>query len=146
MPHATPAAEPTTEPSGTVYEDAGRLVYDLGRRSKAIMSQVVAELGLTPPQAWALRSLEQPLAMGDLADRLFCDASYVTAIVDALEQAGLAERRPDPADRRVRQIVRTDHGREVTEEISRQMRCRHPLFGALDEDEIAQLVELLRKV
>ena len=45
--------------------------------------------------------------MGDLARDLNCDRSYVTAIVDDLERAGLAERRVAPEDRRVKTIALT---------------------------------------
>src|ERR671930_559752 len=48
--------------------------------------RVIAELDLSPPQAYALRRLEpeRPLPMRDLADGLACDASNVTGIVDRL--------------------------------------------------------------
>src|SRR6266540_1323746 len=50
--------------------------------------RVIAELDLSPPQAYALRRLEpeRPLPMRDLADGLACDASNVTGIVDRLER------------------------------------------------------------
>ena len=53
-----------------------------------------AELGLGFAQAHALRMLdpEEPLPMSALAERLFCDASNVTGIVDRLESRGLVER------------------------------------------------------
>lgn len=110
------------------------------------MIEILSELDLSPPQAWALRSLETPLPMGELADRLLCDASYVTGIADALEEAGLAERRPDPRDRRVKQIALTDEGRALNVEISRRMRERHPLFVSLGTDDLMVLRDLLRKV
>ena len=45
----------------------------------------IAELGLSPPQAMALRGLDpdDPVAMRELACRLRCDASNITGIVDA---------------------------------------------------------------
>ena len=35
----------------------------------------------------------------------------MTYLLDDLEQAGLIERRPEPADRRARRVVATDAGR-----------------------------------
>ncbi len=46
-----------------------------------------------------------------LAGRL--DKSTMVVAVDALEEAGLVERRPDPKDRRARIVVPTDAGREL---------------------------------
>lgn len=130
----------------TLHEELARLIHDMGARSRATMTEIVSELDLSPPQAWALRSLEEPLTMGELAHRLFYDASYVTALADALEERGLAERRPDPSDRRVKQLVLTDRGREVNEEIARRMRRRHPLFENLSTRDLEALRDILRRV
>lgn len=72
-----------------------------------------AEFDLSPQQAKAFRELRQPLSMGELAERLCCDASNVTGIVDRLEARGLVERQPDPDDRRVKRLVLTEPGREL---------------------------------
>lgn len=52
----------------------------------------------------------EPRSMRDLADHFGCDASYVTCLVDELEDHGLAERRPLPGDRRVKTVVLTERG------------------------------------
>ena len=41
------------------------------------------------------------------------DKSTMVVAVDALEEEGLVERRPDPKDRRARIVVPTDAGREL---------------------------------
>ena len=56
-----------------------------------------------------LLSLE-PLPMRKLARKLKCEPSNVTGIVDRLEARGLVERRPDPADRRVKLAAATEEG------------------------------------
>lgn len=45
-----------------------------------------------------------------LAKQLGFDKSSMTALVDGLESAGLLERRPDPDDRRARQLLITEAG------------------------------------
>ena len=50
---------------------------------------------------------DEPLPMSALAGALQCDNSNMTGIVDRLEAAGLAERRPGGADRRVKTVVLT---------------------------------------
>jgi DNA-binding MarR family transcriptional regulator len=48
-----------------------------------------------------------------LANQLGIDKSSMTALVDGLESAGLIERRPDPDDRRARQLLITEAGLRV---------------------------------
>ncbi|MEW6582303.1 MAG: MarR family winged helix-turn-helix transcriptional regulator [Actinomycetota bacterium] len=79
------------------------------------MFAAAAAAGLTMPQAFAVLQLDpdDPPAMRELAGALQCDASLVTAIVDRLEELGLAERRVSAADRRVKELVLTGAGRDV---------------------------------
>src|SRR5689334_6075216 len=69
--------------------------------------------GLTAAQTRALALLTRPLSMRTLAERLYCDASNVTGIVDRLETRGLVERRPDERDRRIKNVATTDAGRAL---------------------------------
>jgi len=46
-----------------------------------------------------------------LAERMSCEPSNVTFVLDKLEQHGLVERRPHPTDRRARQLVLTAAGK-----------------------------------
>ncbi|MEU7584808.1 MarR family winged helix-turn-helix transcriptional regulator [Micromonospora sp. NPDC049230] len=106
-----------------------------------------AQLGLTPATARALRELdpEQPLPARDLAGRLRCDRSNVTALVDKLEQAGLVERRTDPADRRQKTLVVTDRGRVERDRVAEVMSDSGLLSGLTDR-ELSTLRDLVRKM
>ncbi|MCB5164966.1 MarR family transcriptional regulator [Streptomyces bambusae] len=48
---------------------------------------------------------EDPLSAGDLAERANLTTGAVTGVLNRLEKAGYAERRPDPADRRRVRVV-----------------------------------------
>ncbi len=50
--------------------------------------------------------------MGDLADRLLVAPSVASRVVATLEQDGLVERHPDPADARACLLGLTDLGRD----------------------------------
>lgn len=105
-----------------------------------------AEFDLSSQQANALSELAKPLPMGELADRLFCDASNVTGIVDRLESRGLLERQADPADRRVRRLVLTPTGQELWQaHHDRVFHCL-PAVSALTGEERRKLVDLLDKM
>ncbi|WP_422740785.1 MarR family winged helix-turn-helix transcriptional regulator [Micromonospora sp. WMMD729] len=106
-----------------------------------------ADLGLTPAAARALHELDpdRPLPARDLAERLSCDRSNVTALVDKLEQAGLVERRTDPADRRQKTLVVTGDGRVVRDRVAEVMSDSRLLAGLRDE-ELSTLRDLVWKV
>ncbi|EGX57388.1 MarR family transcriptional regulator [Streptomyces zinciresistens K42] len=102
---------------------------------------------LTGAQARLLSLLSlEPLPMRKLAQRLRCEPSNVTGIVDRLESRGLVERRPDPADRRVKLAAATDEGRAVARGLRESLRfAREPLAGLSDEERLS-LRDLLRRM
>jgi DNA-binding MarR family transcriptional regulator len=106
-----------------------------------------AEHALTGAQAKLLGLLTlEPLPMRKLANKLKCEPSNVTGIVDRLEARGLVERRPDPADRRVKVAVVTDAGRDVARSLRESLRfAREPLAG-LSEAERVVLRGLLERM
>ena len=91
-------------------------------------------------------STDTPQPMRDLAAIFHCDASYVTSVVDGLEQQGIAERRPHPSDRRVKTVVLTDHGADVLAQANAVLDEPPAAFDALDAEEQAQLRDLLLRL
>jgi MarR family transcriptional regulator, organic hydroperoxide resistance regulator len=75
-------------------------------------AEVSAELGITQAGLRALLAIDpgQPQSMRELASAMNCDPSYITAMIDDLERAGLAVRQASPADRRVKTVVLTPRG------------------------------------
>ncbi len=86
------------------------------------------------------------VSMGEMARGIGCDPSYITALVDDLDQRGLARREPAPDDRRVKIIVLTAAGRTVAEEIDSVLSVPPAAFSALSQAELRQLRDLLDKV
>lgn len=130
------------EPLGKVVS---RLLFEMTGRMRAHFEEVAASVDLTPMQSRALHHLDEPCPMGDVADRLRCDASNVTGIIDRLQERGLVERREDPSDRRRRLLVITPEGLEVRTAMVQRMIESHPILLGLDEDEQATLRDLLLK-
>ncbi|MFI8824670.1 MarR family winged helix-turn-helix transcriptional regulator [Streptomyces sp. NPDC053431] len=102
--------------------------------------------GLTPTQAKLLAQLDGPLPMRALATLLVCDASNVTGIVDRLEIRGLVRREPDPADRRVKNVVVTDEGRETVRRLREEMQTTHGALDTLSPAESGTLYALLERL
>jgi DNA-binding MarR family transcriptional regulator len=106
-----------------------------------------AEHALTGAQARLLSLLSlEPLPMRRLAQKLKCEPSNVTGIVDRLETRGLVERRPDPNDRRVKLAATTQQGRRVARSLRDSLDfAREPLAG-LSAAERESLRDLLRRM
>ncbi|HEY8985007.1 MAG TPA: MarR family transcriptional regulator [Streptomyces sp.] len=102
---------------------------------------------LTGAQAGLLTLLtREPLPMRKIAERLKCEPSNVTGIVDRLEARGLVERRPAPADRRVKLAAVTPEGRQVARELRETLRFAHEPFAELSATERVLLRGLLRRM
>jgi DNA-binding MarR family transcriptional regulator len=109
------------------------------------LGAVAAEHGLTPAQARAVVTLAEPAPMRALAAQLSCDKSNVTGIVDELEKRGFMARQTDPHDRRVKQLVFTDAGRELRRALRARLYDDAPAISTLTHAEEAQLHALLRR-
>jgi DNA-binding MarR family transcriptional regulator len=91
-------------------------------------------------------SKEDGVSMGDMARSIGCDPSYITALVDDLDERGLAHRQPAPYDRRVKIVVLTRAGRALAKQIDAILSVPPAAFGALTQAELRQLRDLLDKV
>jgi DNA-binding MarR family transcriptional regulator len=129
-------------PTERVVQLLLRLMDGLGSH----LGDVAGAHELTPIQAKVLWLLDQPCPMRAIADRLHCDASNVTGIIDRLEARGLVERQSAPADRRVKQVVRTPSGDDLSGRLSKEAYVDVPLLSRLDAGEMAAFVALLERM
>jgi|SRR5215213_8962857 len=106
---------------------------------------IARKLGVTPAGLGALRLLDEPRTMGEIATFLHCDPSNVTGIVDNLEEKGLAERRPSPQDRRVKSIELTAAGRRTRARLIREMEKPPEWMQALSAADQRSLRDLLQR-
>lgn len=119
---------------------------EVSRQMRHFLDTNAASLGLTPPQAHALHLFAHPRPMRSAAKALRCDASYITHIADDLESLGLAQRTPDPDDRRVKQVTLTAKGRELHDRLQGLLYEANPLAANLESTEQAAFVAMLRKL
>lgn len=112
------------------------------------MRDVLSEFGLTESTGallWTLAPDTEPVTMRELARKLNFDPSNITLLGDRLEQAGLAERRPSPADGRARVLALTAAGEQVWRRLVGAMLRTSPL-AQLSPPERRQLHVLLSKM
>jgi DNA-binding MarR family transcriptional regulator len=108
------------------------------------MAQFLAELQLSESLADVLWQLSPgtSLSRGVLADRLQCDPSNVTFLVDRLEERGLVERVAVATDRRVKAVALTATGAATRDRII-QAAATSTVFARLTLDQQEQLADLL---
>lgn len=94
-------------------------MFDFLMRTAPERTRGLGRRGLTPNDSRALAGLDRTAGrtMRELAEEWECDPSNATWIVDRLERAGLAQRRPVPHDRRVREVVLTPKGERTRAEL-----------------------------
>jgi MarR family transcriptional regulator, organic hydroperoxide resistance regulator len=127
--------------SDAVRELCG-LVNELAQRISDHVGTCASTLDLTEAQAVALRELTGPMTSRELARRMSCEPSNVTYVVDRLARLGLVERQPHPHDRRAKQLVLTECGTKVRDDLLATLVVDSPLEG-LTAGEQRQLHDLL---
>ena len=107
---------------------------------------IATSFGIAPSDLLALLKIDGALPMKELAQRMACDASFVTAVADALERHGLARREPSQRDRRVKNLVLTPEGLAAKERLMTEFAARMPWCERLDTHERRCFLNLLRKM
>ncbi|MET9434335.1 MarR family transcriptional regulator [Streptomyces sp. NPDC006551] len=137
---ATPRTDPLTR---EVVELIGSVVA----RYYEEYEQAAAQHSLTGAQARVLGLLSlEPVPMRKIAQKLKCEPSNVTGIVDRLESRGLVERRPDPADRRVKLAAPTPEGLDTARRLRDSLDFAREPLGQLTVVERTLLRDLLKRM
>lgn len=91
------------------------MIVPLGRALMAAEQPVLTAHGLTMWAYVVLLHLDEGPARGQgvLAQEIGADKTRIIAVLDDLQERGLIERRPDPADRRARLLALTPEGRTL---------------------------------
>ncbi|MFE5089510.1 MarR family winged helix-turn-helix transcriptional regulator [Streptomyces sp. NPDC056638] len=109
--------------------------------------EAAAAHSLTGAQARVLGLLAlEPTPMRKIAEKLKCEPSNITGIVDRLETRGLVERRPDPADRRVKLAAPTEKGSRTAQQLRDSLTFAREPLAELSDGDRAMLRDLLRRM
>ncbi|OLT19326.1 MarR family transcriptional regulator [Pseudonocardia sp. CNS-139] len=133
--------EPPGHPPGAAF-----LLTAVGTHAANRFAERIAGLGLTPPQTGLLRAIAAApgLSQQAVAQFLGTPPSRLVALVDALADRGLVERRRNPGDRRLHALHVTAEGEALLQRIA-QLGQAHDdtICAALDDDQRATLRALL---
>ncbi len=119
------------------------------RQLRQLSRQTLAEWDISPSHSRALGVLLRhgEMRLSELSEHLHIAARSTTEVVDALQERGLVERRPDPNDRRATLVAVTEHGAHVGAAIrAARQTDAESFFGVLSQSERAQLARLLRRL
>jgi MarR family transcriptional regulator, transcriptional regulator for hemolysin len=140
------APHPSAEPP--VTEFAGQLLFRLWRASHVRVADVLGSVALTPALFAILNVVgtREGIIQQELGAALGIDRSTMVSLIDQLEGAGLAARRPSTTDRRAREIAITPRGRRLLQRSRRMIaETEDEVFAGLTGDERDELIRLLRR-
>jgi DNA-binding MarR family transcriptional regulator len=123
------------------------LLMRAARTQRRRWRDVLAPWDLSPHQARALRVVceRDGVRLSDLAEALHIAPRSATEVADGLQDRGLVERAPDPADRRAVLLRPTDDGRRIRAEVDRaRTGDSDELFARLSAGDRSTLARLLR--
>ncbi len=133
-------------------ESRKEVAWELAETSRMLRRQFnrhAASIGATSAQwrAMFMLSREPGMKQVELAERLDVEPITAGRTIDRLEEAGLAERRRDPVDRRVWRIYLTDKADPLIERL--KVVAEQVLAGALagiDAAEVAAMRRALARI
>ena len=93
----------------------GFLLSWVGRRTAHRFAVTLESIGLRPPHfgVMTLVDANPGLTQHDLGTKSLIDPSSMVAVIDELEELGLAERRANPSDRRKHAVHLTQQGKRT---------------------------------
>ncbi|MGD0933500.1 MAG: MarR family winged helix-turn-helix transcriptional regulator [Streptosporangiaceae bacterium] len=127
-------------------EQVGERYLAVHHRMFRAVNDEMAGCGLSMARTKVLRRLceQGPTRQSVLAADFALSPHSITDIVDGLERLGMAERRPDPVDRRAKLVAITDAGRTALDVANATWeRLLTHIFGSLSETDRETLLRLL---
>jgi DNA-binding MarR family transcriptional regulator len=113
-------------------DNVGSLMAQVSRLLRRSFDERARAIGVTRPQWQMLANLGRNpgIHQGGLADLLEVEPITAARMIDRLQEAGLVERRADPADRRTWRVHLTEKGTGLLDAL--QPSARETLDEALD--------------
>ena len=134
------------DPAG---ENLSELFWSVARSLRHLNREALEPLHVTPSHGRALAVLLHHGSMrpGALAEHLRIAPRSATEVVDDLAQRGLAERAPDPDDRRATLVSLTAAGLAAGDAIrSARQAASERFFAGLGDQDRTELTRILRQL
>jgi len=132
-----PGVEHVDSSPGVEHVDLGRGLQTVLRAYLAGAHEAVGDLPGGPRgfQVLSIAIGSECTNQAAMAKELGLDRTVMTYLIDDLEREGLVERRPDPKDRRARQVVTTHTGAAAYREVGQRLAAvEAEVLGVLGDD------------
>lgn len=130
-------------------ETLSEAFWAVARQLRHLTRQALAPWDVTPSHFRALGVLLRhgPMRLSELSDHLHIAPRSVTEVVDGLAERGLAERRPDPADRRAVLVTPTPEGRCLGDAVrAARVGQAEAFFAVLSAEDRVALARILARL
>jgi len=88
-----------------------------------------------------------PHPVQKISETFSIPSGSITYVVDKLEKKGLVERQPNPCDRRAMNVVLTEEGKSLFDDIfPKHVATISKNLSFISDDEKVQLIDLLKKI
>jgi MarR family transcriptional regulator for hemolysin len=128
----------------------GALIAQTARQWRRAVDRQLQPFGLTEATWLPLLHVARassPMRQKDLAASLSLDSSSVVRLIDALQAAGLVERREEGDDRRAKAIVLTTLGQTTVTKVERSARrVAQTALGDLSDEQLLAAQDVLERV
>jgi DNA-binding MarR family transcriptional regulator len=100
-------------------DNLGQIMSDISRLMRRAFDERARGIGVTRPQWQVLTMLarHEGINQGGLADLLDVEPITLCRMIDRLQEAGMVERRADPADRRAWRLFLTERANGLLNEL-----------------------------
>lgn len=126
-----------------------RAMGQIMQRSMRSFWQYTKEQGLSMTQMLALRHIHynQDCNISQISEELGVTTAASSQLLDRLVQQGLIARRENPNDRRHKQLVLTEKGRQIlTESMLARQQWLYQMMEHLTVEEMEQIIEALELI
>ena len=140
------AAQRSVDPP--VTEFAGQFFFRLWRATHTRTADALDSVGLTPALFAVLNvvAAREGAIQQEVGAALGIDRSTMVSLIDELERAGLARRRPSASDRRAREITITQKGGRLLKRArALTAQVEDEILAGLSSQERRELFDLLRR-
>lgn len=112
-------------------------------------SERLSRFGITPGQYGVLNCLWQreSCTPKEIVQTLQLDSSTVSGVLDRMQKGGLIDRVIDPADRRSVQVIATELGNSIRDEVLQTIAdLNEEILGDFSQEDRATLISCLQQI
>jgi len=88
---------------------------------KAAFTKVEEDVGMPHLEIMKILEVEGTRHIAEIGEHLQIPKPQMTHLIDRLEKLGIVQRRSDTSDRRITNVVLTDHGRSIVQDIDESL-------------------------